>query len=158
MFLAFTICSANYLSYACLLHRSMKETNPSIGFTVFLADEWPDWMSSDDFSFPVIPVSKIGCDYVFDMAARYQLLEFNTAIKPFCFKYIFSRKAVEAAIYLDPDILAVSEFTELTECLSGNHNIVLTPHSTKPFQELKNSERPPNAESWSLQSRLYRNS
>ena len=52
------------------------------------------------------------------MAERYSITEFNTALKPFAFLYLFDRHPGETVLYLDPDILVLSRFAELLDLVS----------------------------------------
>ena len=63
------------------------------------------------------------------MVARYDVVELNTAVKPFYIEYLYRRDpSVEAIIYLDPDILTYASLTPVVETLRA-HSIVVTPHS-----------------------------
>jgi hypothetical protein len=61
------------------------------------------------------------------MAFKYNITEFCTAIKPFCFSYFFSREEDMQAIYFDPDILVYSSLEEIWQLLD-NKTAILTPH------------------------------
>jgi hypothetical protein len=53
----------------------------------------------------------------------------NTAVKPFYIEHLYQRTAaVDAVIYLDPDILLYGSLTPLAEKLR-DYNLVVTPHS-----------------------------
>jgi hypothetical protein len=64
------------------------------------------------------------------LAFKYQLVEFNTALKPTFLKSIFS-EGFDSVIYLDPDIKVFSALSPVLNALSSS-DIVLTPHSTRP--------------------------
>lgn len=139
MITIFTICSANYLPYARTLHASLTTSNPQIRFMLFLVDEVRDRFPSRELGFDVVEVKDVGCANLFDMAARYSIMEMNTAVKPFCFQHLFESESVGQAIYLDPDILVTSELSELLALLAKKDvDIVLTPHSTSPLCDGRN--------------------
>jgi len=63
------------------------------------------------------------------MVDKYDIVELNTAVKPFYMEYLYQRNAqVEAVVYLDPDILVLADLSPVIDKLRSN-NIVLTPHS-----------------------------
>jgi glycosyltransferase involved in cell wall biosynthesis len=133
--MAFTICSANYLPYARVLHRSLLRKGGIREFLCFLVDEVSDHLGLAELGFECVEARRIGCDYFFDMAARYSIMEMNTAIKPFCFQWLFNNRRSKNIVYLDPDIYVMSEFLELNKLLSQDADIVLTPHSTEPLRD-----------------------
>jgi hypothetical protein len=67
---------------------------------------------------------------------RYDIVELNTSVKPFFFKYFFDQKKYESLIYMDPDIQVFSEFSELENELKSN-DIVITPHFFTPLNDDK---------------------
>lgn len=119
---AFTICSKNYLAQALTLKKSFVRHNPDVDFFLFLADA-----GNED-------TQKIGIEHLDEewiprwkeMAFRYDVIEFNTSIKPFCFNKLFG-EGYEKVIYLDPDIYVVNPLTEIYAWLD-NYHVVLTPH------------------------------
>src|ERR1035437_4081302 len=61
------------------------------------------------------------------MSFKYNLTEFCTSIKPFCFTYLIKHFGFEKVIYLDPDILVYNSFDQIFKDLS-QYSIILTPH------------------------------
>jgi hypothetical protein len=130
MITVFTICSANYLAHAKVLGNSLLEHNPDYHFVIGLVDRLPQELPPS-FWHPheLIPVEELGIPAFWDMVQKYDLVELNTAVKPFYMEYLYERDpAVEAVIYLDPDILVCGSFQPLAENLQ-THPIVVTPHS-----------------------------
>ena len=75
-------------------------------------------------------MEELGIPALWDMVQNYDVVELNTALKPFYMEHLYLRNpAVETVIYLDPDIVVYSSFKAVTEKL-GVHDIVLTPHSS----------------------------
>jgi hypothetical protein len=64
------------------------------------------------------------------MAFAYDIVEFNTAVKPFFINYLF-RQGYKKVIYLDPDILVCARLDAALGKLE-NHSIVVTPHQLSP--------------------------
>jgi hypothetical protein len=125
----FTLCSANYLAHAKTLGDSLRQFNADYHFVIGLVDRVapdtpPVWLP-----YEMIPVEDVGIDGLIDMIARYDVVELNTAVKPFYIDFIYRREpAVEAVIYLDPDIVVYSSLAPLVETLR-RHSIIVTPHS-----------------------------
>ena len=62
-------------------------------------------------------IDELAIDDLDDMAFRYSILELNTAIKPYCFDYLFDALRYDTAIYLDPDILVLSPLDHVRTAL-----------------------------------------
>ncbi|KCZ89264.1 hypothetical protein [Hyphomonas jannaschiana] len=129
----FTICSRNYLAYALTLRDSVLEAEPGLDFKIFLADEPVSEKTPEGVE--IIPVSDLGAEEMRDMAFRYTVIEFNTAVKPFCFDYMFDKGGYDAVIYLDPDIRLFGPMQQVHTALAAGASAVLTPHICKPLPE-----------------------
>ncbi|MGJ1436875.1 glycosyltransferase [Sphingobacterium siyangense] len=134
----FTICAKNYIGLALVLEKSIRTFNNECDFYVIVADEL-DEIHLSDLPGNVLVAKDILKSYITDhkweeMAFKYNLTEFCTAIKPFSFQYIFSQQGYDKAIYLDPDILTFSSFDSVFDQLD-EANIILTPHITTYKQE-----------------------
>ena len=116
----FTICAKNYLAQALTLKESVLKHN-NIDVYIFLADS-NEGLTDED----VVTLNKTWIPNWISMAFKYDVIEFNTSIKPFCFNKLFG-EGYEKVIYLDPDIYV----TDFLDCIFNdlnNHSIVLTPH------------------------------
>jgi len=130
----FTIVAKNYTGLATILGNSIKEHSEDTTFVVFIADE-----INQDFSFPetgfiyLIAKETIAIDNSTwtEMAFKYNLTEFCTAIKPFCFTYLFDKYGAENIIYFDPDILLFSSLNPVWNVLQEK-DIIITPHIVTP--------------------------
>jgi hypothetical protein len=129
MIVVVTICSANYLAHAKVLGDSVVRHNPGYRFVIGLADRLSDQVSPA-FWHPheLIPVEDIGIEELGEMVQKYDVVELNTAVKPFFIDYLYRNPEVEAVIYLDPDIMVYSSLAPLVEKLRS-YNLVVTPHS-----------------------------
>lgn len=119
---AFTICAKNYLAQALTLRESFLKHNPSLNFFIFLADKIDGVEDVDG----VVALDKSWIPVWVNMAFKYDVIEFNTSIKPFCFGKLF-KEGYEKVIYLDPDIYVTRPLDYIYECLN-NKSVVLTPH------------------------------
>ena len=132
----FTICARNYLAYAATLAASLARTNSQARLKVFLADAAPDNDTHGQLpdGLDIIPVQTIPLPDHEDMAMRYTVMEFATAVKPFCFRYLFEAGA-EKAVFLDPDIFVTGPLTEITAAFDDGADAILTPHLDAPLPE-----------------------
>lgn len=130
----FTIASTNYLAFVRTLYASLRNSDQTCRFYCFLVDELEREVALD-LPFPLIEGRYIGCASYFDMAARYDIVEMNTAVKPFCFEWLLRETDADRIVYLDPDIMAMSPFAELEQLFDEGAAIVLTPHVTRPLND-----------------------
>jgi len=124
----FTLCSNNYLGQALTLGKSYLEENPGSEFIVGLVDKHDpsiDYKSYTPIRF--LTTSELGYPEFVGMQQRYNITEFNTAVKPFYFQYLFNH-GYDKVIYLDPDITVYDSLQELFTLLS-DHDVLLTPHT-----------------------------
>ena len=131
--LFFTICSANYLPYAYTLEESLKRVLPGARFITILSDEAPGGI---ELKPGTILGSCLEIPNYFDMAMRYDIVEFNTSIKPFVISYLFKHfPEIEEVYYLDPDLYFFSEPKEIFEAFQCGAEAVFTPHITEPVED-----------------------
>ncbi|MCD7973506.1 MAG: hypothetical protein LUG18_12765 [Candidatus Azobacteroides sp.] len=134
MKIAFTICSNNYLSQAKTLGDSLITHNPDYKFVIGLCDTKND---SIDYSFfsphEILEVKNIGIQNLGWMINNYNIIELNTAAKPFYLQYFCATYPdLDMAFYFDPDIYIYNSFSYLEKELEQNQ-ILLTPHITSPI-------------------------
>ena len=127
----FTICSRNYLAYALTLQQSLRIHEPDAPFFVYLADEPLETADAPDAA--IIPIGDLGLPDLLDMAFRYTVMEFNTAIKADCFLDLLAKRGFDAAVYIDPDIQVFAPLVEVHNALSGGASAVVTPHLLGPL-------------------------
>lgn len=127
----FTICSRNYLAYALTLQKSLQAHEPDTPFFIYLADAPLDPGTEPDAM--IIPVKDLGLPDMLDMAFRYTVMEFNTAIKADCLLDLLTRRGFDAAVYLDPDIEVFAPLAEVDASLAEGASAVLTPHLLGPL-------------------------
>ena len=138
--LYFTICARNYLAYALALRDSLRVVAPEASFAIFLSD---DGLAADPAAAAlaarapgladiVTPASALELADLDDMTFRYDVLEFSTSIKPFCFRHAFDKLGFEAAVYLDPDIFVLEPLDHVLRALVDGADAVLTPHFREP--------------------------
>ena len=83
--------------------QTVARHHPEAARYVFLADADYDF-SELDLPATVVTADRINIANFSQMAFRYTIIELNTAIKPFCVRWLFNDQHHVRAIYLDPDI------------------------------------------------------
>jgi hypothetical protein len=129
----FTICSANHLPFARTLASSVKRAERNVRFIVFLADVLSPPVQQLADELEIVPIDRLAIPNLRRMTFRYGILELNTAIKPFCFDYVFDALGCRTAIYLDADIYVLKALDHVHDALEKGTSCVLTPHITAPL-------------------------
>lgn len=141
---AFTIVAQNYIGLAKILEQSFLEKNKDADFVIFVSDEY-DGVETDVIE--ARTVLNISQETWQDMCFKYDITEFCTAIKPFCFSYLFSDRGYDIALYFDPDIYVFSSLDDVFDKLTEK-TFYLTPHIVTPDSK-------PNDDRVFLQSGIY---
>jgi hypothetical protein len=130
MIVVLTLCSANYLAQAKTLADSVLEHNPEYHIVIGLVDHVPQDLNPSYWQpHELIPVEDLAIPSLAEMVGKYDIVELNTAVKPFYLEYLYHRNTqAKAVIYLDPDILVLSDLSPVLDKLDSN-NILVTPHS-----------------------------
>lgn len=130
----FTVCSNNYLPMARVLLESARRHHPEAAIYLCLADE----KLVDAGFYPgiceVVTADALGIPDFREFAFRYDIMEFNTAVKPFMFTHLVER-GHEHIVYLDPDIEVFAPLEGVFELLDAGASFVLTPHLTQPSEQ-----------------------
>jgi hypothetical protein len=126
----FTVVTKNYLPQARTLGDSIKAIHSDLDFCVFLADEAEGLITLAGEKHPVVEIKDIGVPAYLDMAFKYDLVEFCTAVKPFVFEYLFNRFGYRRVLFFDPDVYVFSSLQIILDLLD-DHFVVLTPHLTQ---------------------------
>lgn len=127
--LVFTLCSNNYLAHAATLGASIRKNNPYHRFIIGLVDKLDPLIDYTAFSdFEIIPYLDLGYSEFDEMLSRYNIIEFNTAVKPYYFEFLFqNRLEVDKIYYIDPDILLYQPIESLDQEWE-DAEILLTPN------------------------------
>lgn len=131
----FTICSNNYLAYARTLFESLRRSGESGEAFCFLADDRGGDNLYEGAPFRVVLASDCGVPSFWDMAFRYDVMELNTALKPFCIRYLFDELHFERVVYVDPDLYFLSPIAEVHEAFARGAEVILTPHICAPLED-----------------------
>ncbi|MEP7098982.1 MAG: hypothetical protein ABI781_00640 [Burkholderiales bacterium] len=130
-----TIVSANYLAYARVLVESVQQRDPAWAVKVLVVDRaTPEIREAVRLSgLDVTFAEELGLPDFEALAFKYELVEFNTALKPTFLKRLFA-SGCERVAYLDPDIRLFAPLTPVSNALQ-RHQIVLTPHALAPAMD-----------------------
>ncbi|HPG94622.1 MAG TPA: glycosyltransferase [Dokdonella sp.] len=119
---------------AKVLLESARRHHPQARLYLCLADEPVDGV---EHFYPedceVVRGDALGVPDFRDLAFRYEVMEFNTALKPFMILHLLARGHGNV-IYLDPDIEIFAPLTPVLELLDRGASFVLTPHLTRPAE------------------------
>jgi hypothetical protein len=130
----FTICSNNYIAFARVLHRSVQHHHPEADFFLCLADtplDTPDFYRPE---WTVVEASLLDIPDFRAFSFRYDIMEFNTAVKPFMFIHLLQEFGYDQVIYFDPDIQLFRPVSPVTDLLARGASFVFTPHLCSPSE------------------------
>ncbi|MGA9333992.1 MAG: glycosyltransferase [Rudaea sp.] len=134
----FTICSNNYVPMARVLLESAQRHHPEAKIYLCLADE----MLRETGFYPacceIVAAETLPMDDFRGFAFRYNIMEFNTALKPYMIRHLLALGHDEV-VYLDPDVEVFAPLEHVFVLLDEGASFVLTPHLTAPS---KNDEYP----------------
>ncbi len=129
----FTICAKNYIGLAQALEKSVGRYNQNVDFYIVVADEFDsrkETLTADNVLIAKDFLS-INDNLWTNMAFKYNLTEFCTAIKPFCIECFFVQKGYNTCCYMDPDTYLFSDFSYIYDQLS-KFLVITAPHITIP--------------------------
>ncbi len=126
----FTICSKNYLSQAEVFFETVRRHLPGADLYIGLADKAEGNAESLD-GVRMIEAESLDIPDFRRLAFGYDIMEFNTAIKPFVFLRLFDQ-GYRQVLYFDPDIMLFSGLESIFEALAAGASFILTPHLCSP--------------------------
>lgn len=129
----FTICSNNYVSMAGIFVNSVLVHHPEADVYLCLADTLVDDPTFYPHGCKVIPASGLDIPEFDAFSFRYDVMEFNTALKPFMFRHLLALD-YGAVLYFDPDIEIFHRLDGVTSALEDGASFVLTPHICRPAE------------------------
>ena len=130
-----TIASKNYFAQVKTLLDSLRETNPLWDRFFAIADEPNAQIISllAEIDSTLISLEELDIPDLNDMKFRYDIMEFNTAIKPFVLLKLMEQ--YDRVIYLDPDICVYAEMEEINRAFDSGYHFILTPHLSDYFPD-----------------------
>lgn len=124
-----TISSHNYMAYGLTCLLSAGNFNEGSDLFYLVADEYNSELYKkyeDNVKFVNMDELDIKKEKLVEMEFKYNIVEFNTAIKPKFYMYLLS-KGYDTVIYLDPDIECYASFSSMLE-QTKDASIIVTPH------------------------------
>lgn len=131
----FTIVSRNYLAYALTLMQSVAAQHPDSKRYLCLADERADDPALDTDLFETITIDQLDLPNFDAFVFRYDIMELNTAVKPYMFDWLRMRNPKAGLVYLDPDIYVLQPLNDVAQAFSNGKLAVLTPHLNAPLSD-----------------------
>jgi hypothetical protein len=139
--LIFTLCSNNYLAHAFSLGESIMQFDQDIQFVIGLVDKRNPAIDYKKYpTFVVVGYDEIGFSFFEEMIGQYNVIEFNTAVKPYYIDYFFKKYKEEVSVlYIDPDIIFYQSTNSLFKLLE-QQSILLTPNLTEVSAQMAPGE------------------
>lgn len=131
----FTIASRNYLAYALTLMQSVARQYPHAKRFLCLVDERADDPCLDTDLFETVTIEQLDLPHFDAFVFRYDIMELNTAVKPYMFAWLQARNPGVGLVYLDPDLYLVRPLDEISQAFSDGKLAVLTPHINAPLTD-----------------------
>ena len=131
----FTICSNNYMPFAHVLFESVQRQHPDAELFLCLADRAVGVAGFYGSDCTIIEAHALPIPDFQSFAFRYDIMEFNTALKPFMFLHLLDERGFDTAIYLDPDIELFAPLASVLAALHGGASFFFTPHLCSPCED-----------------------
>ncbi len=130
-----TIASANYLAQVRTLAASLRAVHPELPLFVLLCDRVADRVDASAEGFELTLAEELpNLPAVAPLFFKYDVLELNTALKPFFLEHLLERHGIERLLFLDPDCWVTGPLTGAFDALDGC-SIALTPHLLEPIRD-----------------------
>ncbi|NCO74614.1 MAG: glycosyltransferase [Cyanobacteria bacterium] len=130
-----SICSNNYFPYVRILFNTLQKYHPESELFLCLGDKQDSLFPLDIDNITIIEAEKLNIPHFYDFAFRYDIMEFNTALKPFIMQLLLEEYNFEQVVYLDPDIELFAPLESVFFALDNGSDFVITPHITQPSEE-----------------------
>lgn len=125
----FTACSVNYLAKAMAMCQSALKHHPDVDLIILLVDKKRP-ITQFDSRVRLLWAEDLGFPEYLQCAFKYNIIELNTALKPFTALKLL--EDYEKVIYLDPDVCVFSPLASVISALAV-HSTVFTPHALSPY-------------------------
>ena len=130
----FTICSNNYMAMARACIDSARAFHPHADMVVCLVDEPLPATDCVGIGAEIITVDALAIPHFRSFAFRYDVMELNTAAKPFMFLHLMEERGYDTVLYFDPDIVVYAPLEAALRPLQDGASLVLTPHVLHPSE------------------------
>lgn len=131
----FTIVSRNYLAYALTLMQSLAQQYPDAPRYLCLADTRAEDPALETDLFRTVTIDQLSLPHFNAFVFRYDIMELNTAVKPYMFAWLREQHPGAGIVYLDPDILVLRRLEKVERAFARGALAVLTPHLNAPIED-----------------------
>lgn len=131
-----TIVSNNYLHFARTLMQSVAQQHPEADRYCVIVDRDIQHATALIAEFQPLVLSQLNLPDGEDFFFQYNVLELNTAIKPWALEHLI-RKGYKNVVYIDPDIFLYRPLNEALAALDAGADLVLTPHLLAPMTDTR---------------------
>lgn len=125
----FTVCSANYLEKAMAMCLSLLSHDPQVDVLVVLVDT-KRAVTVENSRIRIVWAQDLGFPDFLQCAFKYNIIELNTALKPFIARWILRHYA--KVVYLDPDVCVFASLRAVLDGLAQAATL-FTPHALSPY-------------------------
>lgn len=132
-----SILSKNRLAMTRSLFASIHAQGINAQLVACIVDENIEpYFNPDQEPFDVILAKDLNIPNWEHFAFKFNIVELNTAVKPYALEYVIDHYQADTAIYFDPDIIAYRNFDHLWTLLD-QFNAILVPHLLAPIDDDK---------------------
>ena len=131
---ACTVISKNYIALARTLADSLHKFHPEVPLFLLLVDQVDGYFEPEQELFHLVGIDELNIPDKNNFCFKYNILELNTAVKPYFLFHLFEKYGINKLIYFDPDILITEKVSQLFELLD-TYSIILIPHITEPIDD-----------------------
>ncbi|NLP50748.1 hypothetical protein [Bacillus sp. RO1] len=130
-----TVTCADYLYKALVMAKTAKTHMPDVKVYLCLVEkEIPSLLNENNLFDDIVLAKDIGIPNFEHFLFKHTIYEACIAVKGRYFKYLLDNLIQEDNfIFLDPDIMILDTFTEITEIFQSN-SIILTPQINQPME------------------------
>jgi hypothetical protein len=126
-----TIVAKNFVPFARVLARSLKEQHPAVPIFAVVADRPDPTFAAADEPFETVLLDQLGIPDLQRVCFRYSRQQVSILAKPYLLRYLL-KQGFSPAIFLDADILVLDSLQPLFDETAA-HAIALTPHLLDPL-------------------------
>ena len=130
----FTICSNNYMPMAKVLLASVRKFHPEADLFICLADGPVPMDGLYGHEAELVSIETLMIPDLPGFTFRYDVMELNTAVKPFMFLFLFEHRLYERVLYFDPDIEVFARLDAILIPLAEGATFAVTPHILEPAE------------------------
>jgi len=129
-----TVITHNRIAYARTLLNSVNQQSPGVTCYALVIDPPAEVEKLEETGFEMIGLNSMGLDDMESLLFKYTPFELCCALKPTVLRHLIEELGYETVIYLDADILVLSDLNDLLLQFEA-FDILVTPHLDAPFPD-----------------------